>query len=974
MGDNFTMRLPKPKGLYLDRSKTITFVFAGKHYQGLQGDSIASALAANNERLLSRSFKYHRPRGILTMAGRDANTLVQVEDEPNVRADTYAITEGLEVFAQNVYGSLENDWGRFIEHIGRFLPVGFYYKAFYKPKGIWKYWDTIIRNFAGLGKVDVNATPYASDKAYRFCDVVVIGGGPAGLSAALQAANAGAEVILVDENQLLGGSLNYVRFNSNNSQTLLTREKLVNAVTNHPAINIYTNAMCTGWFADNWLAIMCEQRMLKLRSQVVVAATGSIEQPAIFRNNDLPGVMLGSAAQRLINLYGVAPGKLAVVLTGNDDGYGVALDLIDSGIEVQAIVEMRTTPSHSSLAAAINAKNIRILQGYTVYEAIPGAGKRSITHAVIHQISSEGTVNENSHKIACDLICMSAGYTPAAQLLCHSGGQLKYDEADAILKVTQLPAHGQSVAAGSLNSVFEIDAVLADGKYAGWLAATNAGFPNNEPANVPHHVGAQGQNYPWPIFPHPKGRDFIDVDEDLQVKDIVNAVKDGYDDLELVKRYSTVVMGPSQGRQSALNNMRLVTKEANRSLNGITITTQRPPYSPEYIQHLAGKAFQPVKHTAIHYRHLECNAQMMSAGLWLRPAYYGNPENKDTCIEKENLAVRNNVGIVDVSTLGKLEIRGPDAAEFLNRMYTFAYAKQLIHRSRYVLMTDSTGAIIDDGVACRLDEHHFYVTATTGGVDGVYRNMLRWNTEWNLNLDIANVTAAYAAVNLAGPNSRDVLSCLTDDIELSAQQFSYMEVRTGHIAKIPARILRVGFVGELGYEIHVPANQGEALWDALMKTGEEFEIRPFGVEAQRLLRLEKGHIIVNQDTDGLTIPQETNMGWAIAQKKPFYMGKRAIDVMSARSLDRLLVGFTMPSDAPLPEECNLVVNNNEITGRVTSVAYSPTLKSIIGLAFVSPDQSEIGKQFNIKLSNSAIVKATVCPTPFYDPENKRQEM
>lgn len=974
MNNNFNMRLPEPKGLYLDRSKSICFSFNGKNYQGFSGDTIASALAANNERLLSRSFKYHRPRGILTMSGRDANSLVQINDEPSARADIYPITEGLEVQAQNIFGSLENDWGKLVELVGRFLPVGFYYKAFYKPKGIWKYWDTVIRNFAGLGKVDLNSVPYISDKAYRFCDVAVLGGGPAGLNAALQAADAGAEVILIDENSHLGGSLNYARFQPDTSYALSLQKELVEAVTNYPAISIYTNALCTGWFADNWLAIMCEQRLFKLRAKAVVAATGSIEQPIVFRNNDLPGVMLGSAAQRLIHLYGVAPGNNAVVLTGNDDGYGVALDLYDNGIKIKAVVDMRAKPGNSALTEIVKANNIRVLQGHTVYEAIPASAKKSIKGALVHKISQQGLVEDEHQIIDCDMICMSAGYSPAAQLLCHSGGQLEYDEADAILKLKQLPVHGLSVAAGSLNSVFDLNAVIADGKYAGWKAAGAAGYSAMEQPVIPEHNGAKNQNYPWPIFKHPHGKDFVDYDEDLQVKDIINAVKDGYDDLELVKRYSTVVMGPSQGKQSALSNLRIVTKQAGRNLNGVTVTTQRPPFSPEYIQHLAGKSFQPVRHTAMHHRHIEAQAQMMPAGLWLRPAYYGVPENKDRCIEQENLAVRNNVGLVDVSTLGKLEIRGPDAAEFLNRMYTFAYAKQPVLRSRYVLMTDSTGAIIDDGVACRMDENIFYVTATTGGVDGVYRNMLRWNAEWNLNVDIANVTGAYAAVNIAGPNSRDVLNILCDDINLSASDFAYMEVRTGHVAGIPARLLRVGFVGELGYEIHVPASQGEALWDILISAGKKFDIRPFGVEAQRLLRLEKGHIIVSQDTDGLTIPNEANMEWAIAGKKPFFHGKRAIKVINERALNRKLVGFTLPENSPMPLECNLVLNDNEITGRVTSVARSPVLKKIIGLAFVSPDKAEPGKTIQIKLSNARIVQAQVCQTPFYDPENKRQEM
>ena len=623
MSNNFNMRLPEPKGLYLDRSKSISFSFNGKNYQGFSGDTIASALAANNERLLSRSFKYHRPRGILTMAGRDANSLVQINDEPSARADIYPITDGLEVQPQNIFGSLDNDWGKLVELVGRFLPVGFYYKAFYKPKGIWKYWDTVIRNFAGLGKVDLNSAPYISDKAYRFCDVAVLGGGPAGLNAALQAADAGAEVILIDENSHLGGSLNYARFQPDTASTLSLRTELVTAVTNHPSISIYSSALCTGWFADNWLAIMCEQRLFKLRAKAVVAATGSIEQPIVFRNNDLPGVMLATAAQRLIHLYGVAPGNNAVVLTGNDDGYGVALDLYDSGIKVKAVVDMRAKSSDSALTEIVKANNIRVLQGHTVYEAIPASAKKSIKGALIHKISQQGSVEDEHQIIDCDLICMCAGYSPAAQLLCHSGGQLEYDETDAILKLKQLPVHGLSVAAGSLNSVFDLNAVIADGKYAGWKAAGAAGYSVTEQPVIPEHSGAKNQNFPWPIFKHPHGKDFVDYDEDLQVKDIVNAVRDGYDDLELVKRYSTVVMGPSQGKQSALSNLRIVTKEAGRNLNGVTVTTQRPPFSPEYIQHLAGKSFQPVKHTAMHHRHIEAQAQMMSAGLWLRPAYYG---------------------------------------------------------------------------------------------------------------------------------------------------------------------------------------------------------------------------------------------------------------------------------------------------------------------------------------------------------------
>jgi sarcosine oxidase subunit alpha len=409
-------------------------------------------------------------------------------------------------------------------------------------------------------------------------------------------------------------------------------------------------------------------------------------------------------------------------------------------------------------------------------------------------------------------------------------------------------------------------------------------------------------------------------------------------------------------------------------LDGATITTQRPPFQPETIAHLAGRSFQPRRLTPMHQRHIAAGAQMMPAGLWLRPAYYGSPDNRDQAIAAEAKAVRENVGMIDVSTLGGLEIRGPDATEFLSRIYTFAYKKQPVDRSRYILVTDANGTITDDGVACRVSEQHFYVTATTGGVDALYQAMLRYRAEWALEVDIANVTTAYAAVNVAGPASRAVLEKVTTGVDLSMEAFPHLEARLGQVAGIPARLIRVGFVGELGYELHVPSSQGEALWDALVTAGAEYDMRLFGVEAQRLLRLEKGHLIVSQDTDGLTFPQEVNMEWAIAGKKPFFVGKRAIAARAAQGLTRKQVGFSLPLSSPLPEECNLTLHHGEIAGRVTSAARSQACNSIVGLAFVAPEQAEPDQRFDIRLSSGELVQATVVPTPFYDPKSKRQEM
>ena len=971
------MRLGNPYGVYLNRDKVVSFQFDGRSYKGHEGDTIASALAANSVKLISRSFKYHRSRGILSMAGQDGNTLVQVGDEPGVRADARAIEEGMAVTPQNVIGSLDNDFGQAIESLGRFLPVGFYYKAFYKPKGVWRFWEPIIRRMAGLGRVDLTSRSDYTDKQYRFSDVAVIGGGPAGMSAALEAAENGAEVLLVDENPVIGGSLNYARFCVNRSDIETISRNLVRDVKQHTGIEVLNNARCTGWFHDNWLSIATKHRLLKLRSQSVVIASGSFEQPAVFRNNDLPGVMLGSAAQRLLRLYAVKPGQRAVVMTGNNDGYGVALDLLDAGVDVVAVLELRKELPAGELAQSVVGKGIEILCNHAIHSAVPGWAKRSIKGVTVAAIVGDGQLSGAKRNIACDLLCMSVGYSPAAQLLCHSGGRLIYDEHSSMLKVSGLPRNGsgeRAIVAGSLNGAFELTAVMADGKHAGWKAAGLAGLGQKAEPGKPDLQAAQDQNYPWPIFSHPDGKEFVDYDEDLQIKDIEQSVAEGYDDLELVKRYSTVVMGPSQGRQSALNNLRIATKAAGKSLQGVSITTQRPPFHPEPIQLLAGRSFQPVRRTAMHHRHLELGAQMMPAGDWLRPAYYGDPAQRTRLIEQEALAIRNQVGLIDVSTLGKLEVRGPDAAEFMNRMYTFAYLSQPVGRLRYVLMTDETGVVADDGIAARFSDNHFYVSTTTGGSATVYRTMLQWNARWCLDVDITNVTSAFSAISIAGPLSREVLQKIPHNIDLGADAFPYLEARYGKLSDVEVRLLRVGFVGELGWEIHVPSSQAEFLWDVLLDAGRELACKPVGVEAQRLLRLEKGHIIVGQDTDGLTVPEEAAMSWAIAKKKPFHIGKRSCEIFASRKQTRCLVGFVLHAESKMPEESNLTLSGNDIAGRITSIAFSPALRKVIGLAYVRPEQGDPGCHFEIKRSDGKRICAEVVALPFYDRENARQAL
>ena len=943
------MRLPPQSGEWITRSKPLGFRFEGREYTGFEGDTVASALWASGVSMLGHSFKYHRPRGILSAANHDVNALMQAGGTPNVRADATPLQAGMALTAVNTFGSLERDAGRFLGWFARFLPVGFYYKAFHS-KRLFPLWERMFRAMTGLGRVDFATPRLRTPKRYGFCDVLVVGAGPSGLSAALAAAEQGADVALVDENARLGGSTHGT-------------SALIEQVLAHPRIRIFTDTFAAGYYADHWVPLVEPGRITKMRARAVVVAAGAYEQPAVFRNNDLPGIMLASAAQRLIRRYAVRPAQRVAMLAANADAYRALQDFIDAGIEVAAMIDLRDAVPAEQQSLLVD-HGITLYAGHCILEALPAADGRRVAGVKLAPVTSTAPVME----LACDGIFMSVGWAPAAPLLYQAGTKMRYDEGVHQFVPDQLP--DGLYACGRVNGIHTPAARLLDGERAGSAAAAHCGCGAAKAVSVPAET--EPPTHPWPIVSHPKGKNFIDFDEDLQLADLENAIQEGFDNIELMKRYSTVGMGPSQGKHSNMNALRVLARATGSTPGEVGTTTARPFFHPVPMSHLAGRGFTPERRTPMHALHAAAGAVWMPAGAWQRPEYYAIAgQSRSTCIEGEAMAVRNGVGLIDVGTLGKLEIRGPQAAEFLERVYISKYAGLKVGMTRYAVMCDEAGVVIDDGVVARLADDHFYFTTTTSGAALIYRELSRWNTLWKLDCGIVNLTGAMAAMNLAGPQAKAVLAGLTD-VDLS---FPYLAVREGRVAGVPARLLRVGFVGEWGVEIHVPAEHGAAVWDALMAAGQPNGIRPFGVEAQRLLRLEKGHIIIGQDTDGLTTPGEAALDWAVKMDKPFFVGQRSLTAIAGKPRRQQLVGFMLPAGhaGEAPKECHLVIENGEIAGRVTSIAWSPSLSRHIGLAYVQSGMAAVGNTFTIRLSDGSLVSAEVVKTPFYDPDNLRQK-
>ncbi|MBI2878927.1 MAG: (2Fe-2S)-binding protein, partial [Candidatus Rokubacteria bacterium] len=965
-------RLPAHPAQTVDRARRVTYDFEGRPIPAGEGDSVAAALYAAGIRIFSRGFKYHRPRGLLCCAGRCPNCLMNVDGTPSVRTCVEPVRDGMRVRHQNAWPTLERDLFSVIDKFDRLLPVGFYYKTFIHPRRLWPAYEWVLRHLAGLGELDLERTPGAhGETVHLFPDVTVVGGGPAGCAAALEAARLGASVLLVDDQPLLGGALRTRLGRVDGPGGLAglagweAARRLAAEVEGEPRIQRLQTATAFGVYEGLLLGVMQGRRLYRVRMRQLVVATGGFEHPLVFQGNDLPGVFLGTGLQRLITLDGVRPGRAAVVVTNADHGWAVAQDLLAVGVEVAAVAEAR--PELPPAAEALAAAGVKCFAGTTIHDA---RGRRHVEGALLVRLDAGGDPVAGSERlIACDLIAVSTTPEPAGALLAQADGRLGYDPAlDAVVP----QALASSVhAAGAVTGLSDLGFALLGGRLAGLEAASALGLGGGEAsrmatlrAEVEAHRARLRRGLrvrQLTSVPSVGRKRFVCLCEDVTEKDLADAVREGFDHLETLKRYTTVTMGPCQGKMCHLPAIGVTARLTGRGMAETGTTTARPPVQPVPLGVLAGPHHEPVRRTPLHARHAALGATWMDMGAWKRPLLY-------TSVEAEVRAVREAVGLIDVSTLGKLEVVGREAAAFLEWIHPGRVADLAVGRIRYRVMCDDAGIILDDGTTARLGEDRFFVTTGTGSLEAVGQWLEWWLAGTGRCVHVADVTSAYAAVNLAGPKCREVLARLTD-LDLSPGAFPYMAVREALVGGVPALLLRIGFVGELGYEIHAPAEYGAWLWDLLLDAGREHGIRPFGVEAQRVLRLEKLHLIPGHDTDALSNPLEADMAWAVKLDKPDFIGRRSLEAARARGLRQRLVGFEL-LDGVVPGEGDTIVADGRPIGRVTSSKWSPTLGRGIGMAWIPPELAREGAEFEIR-SQGRLTRGRVVVRPFYDPDGAR---
>jgi sarcosine oxidase subunit alpha len=974
----------------VDRARKLRFTFDGRPYEGLAGDTLASALLANGVHLVGRSFKYHRPRGILTAGAEEPNALVTVRRDsarvtPSLRATQVELYEGLAAESQNRWPSLGFDVGRLADWLSPVLPAGFYYKTFMWPRSAWvKLYEPLIRRAAGLGRAPAEPDPDCYTRRYAHCDVLVVGSGPAGLAAACAAADAGARVILCDEQAEPGGSL--LDGGPTEIDGVAAGDWLkhtVAALAANRRVRLLARTTAFGYFAHNFVALVerrtdhlaelpvhrAREKLWQVRAREVVLAAGAIEQPVVFPGNDRPGVMLAGAAQSYLRRYGVRAGTRAVLVTATDAAYVAALDLHAAGVTIAAIADLRPAPSAAWGEAARRA-DIELLAGATVEGTRGGRRVSGITIG--------------GRTIACDLVLMSGGCAPSVHLFSQSRGRLAWSDAARCFVPSQSAERERS--AGACRGVYGLSAALADGAAAGLAAAKACGF-----AGIAPHHAVTGERTPgWapgsaPRDPTPRGgKAFVDFQNDVTARDLALAAQEGFRSIEHVKRYTTVGMATDQGKTSNLNALGLVAARTGKPVPEVGHTTFRMPYTPVTFATLAGCArgalFDPVRTTPMHEAAVARDAVFEDVGQWKRARYFPMAgEDMHTAVARECRAVRGACGIFDASTLGKIAVVGPDAAEFLNRFYVNDFAGLAVGRCRYGILLREDGFVFDDGVIARLAADRFHVTTTTGGAARVLAMMEDYlQTEWpELAAWLTSTTEQWAVIAVQGPLARRVIEPLVDGIDLTPASLPHMALAHGKVAGSPAMLFRLSFTGELGYEINVPAAHGAAVWQAVCEAGKPHGLTPYGTESMHVLRAEKGYIIVGQETDGTATLDDVGLSWAVGRKKPDFVGKRSIERAGMRREGRKqLVGLltrdprcVLEEGAQLAERPGLPAPMTTI-GHVTSSYASAALGHSIALAMVAGGRARIGQPVYVRMPGGDI-EAEVTSPVFYDTEGAR---
>jgi sarcosine oxidase subunit alpha len=1004
-----TARFRAATGGHIDRTRVLRFSFDGKRYAGLAGDTLASALLANGVHLLGRSFKYHRPRGVLAAGAEEPNALVTVRRDaarytPNLRATEVELYDGLEAHSQNRWPSLAFDVGAINDLLSPLFPAGFYYKTFMWPRRAWKaLYEPYIRAAAGLGRAPTHADPDRYANRYAHCDVLVIGGGVAGVAAAHAAAAAGARVMLCDEQAQFGGSLLSDSHAAADAAAAAWLAQSLASLRDNARVTLLPRSTAFGYFAHNLIGInqrltdhlpdtaddQPRERCWQVRAREVVLATGAIERPLVFPGNDRPGIMLASAARSFLNRYAVIPGRRAVLITACDAAYRAALDLHRAGVTVAMIADVRACADGPWAEAARTAG----LPLQTQCTLLGTHGRLRVSSVRLARLDAQRRPIGASQRFDCDLLLMSGGFTPSVHLHSQSRGKLAWDE--HVQGYVPAQAAERTRSAGACRGVFSLAGAAADGAAAGAAAATDASAPHAGTCGLgrsPQASIAGGDAamagfsgaLPQPQQARSSGKAFVDWQNDVTTRDLALAMREGFVSVEHIKRYTTTGMATDQGKTSNLNALGFVAQRLDKAIADVGLTTFRMPYTPVTFGSFAGFArgqlFDPVRTTPIHDWAVRHGAVFEDVSLWKRARYFPTAgEDMHAAVARECQAVRTACGIFDASTLGKIEVVGPDALSFMNRLYINAWNSLAVGRCRYGVLLREDGFLLDDGVVARTAMDRLHVTTTTGGAARVLALMEDYlQTEWpELKVWLTSTTEQWAVIALQGPQSRRVLQGLVEDIDLSATALPHMGIARGRICGVPALLFRVSFTGELGFEINVPADFALTVWEAICQAGTPHGLTPYGTEAMHVLRAEKGYIIIGQETDGTVTPDDVGLSWAIGKNKPDFVGKRSLARAALSAPDRKqLVGLLTADPQTVLEEGSQVMSArgqrppHRPIGHVTSSYYSPALARSIALALVAGGRSRIGETLSVPGAHGE-VPVTVTAAVFYDREGAR---